>query len=64
MNDPIRARLDEIDWHCGAGAPCNLTVDALRAVLDLCDEATDSFDIEHLPTDIHRAIAKKIGVEQ
>lgn len=54
-SDPIRARLNERERL--ADPEYDDLQDALRAVLDLCDEWTDVY-----AADIRRVIAEEIGV--
>jgi hypothetical protein len=71
MTDAIRARLeDEMSYHradcCGeSDEPCNGTrmVAALRAVLDLCDQAPVNGDVGVMFSDeIEHVIAVALGL--
>lgn len=59
MTDPIRARLD--DWQAISKAEYG---DALRAVLDLCDEASPMGwgHTQFYVADVRRVIAEHLGV--
>lgn len=55
--DPIRARLDS--YHRPGGVFAD-TVDALRAVLDLCDDWSNFFG----PADLRDVIADALGTDR
>jgi hypothetical protein len=60
VSDPIRARLDRVDWDDDQAA--RAMENALRAVLDLCDEGLHWLHDEDNIADIRRVIAEALGV--
>lgn len=61
--DPIRARLARIELGCSVFGEPQEMVDALHAVLDLCDdgEGTTRYEMAQVSV-IRRVIAEHLGV--